>query len=119
MALGMRRKSRLRLNLNAIHQLLAYVVDINLLEDNIDTIKKTDILIDAGREVGLEVNAGITKYMLLSSHQNAWKILDTELASRSLKNVEQLKHLSKSGNYCYHSVQNLSSFRLWFKKNSN
>jgi hypothetical protein len=28
-------------------------------------------LIDAGKEVGLEVNAEKTKYMLLSRHQNA------------------------------------------------
>jgi hypothetical protein len=45
---------------------------VNLLGDNIDTIKKhTETLIDASKEVGLEVNAEKTKYMLLSYHQNA------------------------------------------------
>jgi hypothetical protein len=40
--------------------------DVNLLGDNIDTIKKnTQTLIDAGKEVGLEVNTKKTKYMLL------------------------------------------------------
>jgi hypothetical protein len=39
---------------------------MNLLADNIDTLKKnTETLIDASKEVGLEVNAEKTKYMLL------------------------------------------------------
>jgi hypothetical protein len=59
------------LKLNGTHQLLAYADDVNLLGDNIDTIKKnTEILIDAGKEVGLEINVDKTKYMLLSCHQN-------------------------------------------------
>jgi hypothetical protein len=45
---------------------------VNLLGDNIDAIKKnTETLIDASKEVGLEVNVEKTKYMLLSCHQNA------------------------------------------------
>jgi hypothetical protein len=44
---------------------------VNLLEDNIYTIKKnTETLIEAGKEVGLEINVEKTKYMLLSCHQN-------------------------------------------------
>jgi hypothetical protein len=37
----------------------------------LDTIKKkAETLIDAGKEVGLEVNAERAKYMLVSRHQN-------------------------------------------------
>jgi hypothetical protein len=43
-------------------QLLVYAADVNLLEDNIDTISKnTGTLIDASKEVGLEVN--LEKYV--------------------------------------------------------
>jgi hypothetical protein len=49
-----------------------YNKDVNLLGDNIDTIKQnTETLIDANKEVGLEVNAEKIKSMLLSRHQNA------------------------------------------------
>jgi hypothetical protein len=45
--------------------------DVNLLEDNIDTVKKiTGILIDTSKEVGLEVYTEQTKCMLLSRHHN-------------------------------------------------
>jgi hypothetical protein len=46
------------------HQLLAYADDVNLVGDNIDTIKKNaETLIDASKEVGLEINIEKTKYM--------------------------------------------------------
>jgi hypothetical protein len=60
------------LKLNGTNQLLAYADDVNLLGDNIDTINKnTETLIDASKEVGLEVNVEKTKYMLMSRDQNA------------------------------------------------
>jgi hypothetical protein len=43
--------------------------DVNLLGDNVDTIKKsTQTLIHGSREFGLEVNTEKTKYMLLPRH---------------------------------------------------
>jgi hypothetical protein len=60
------------LKLNGTHQLLAYADDVNLLGDNIGTINEsTQTLIDASKEVGLEVNVEKSKYMLVSRDQNA------------------------------------------------
>jgi hypothetical protein len=45
-------ENQVGLKLNRTHQLLAYADDVNLLGDNIDTIKKnTEILIDARKEM--------------------------------------------------------------------
>jgi hypothetical protein len=43
--------------LNGTHQLLACADDVNLLGDNIDTITKNkETFLNAGSEVGLEIN---------------------------------------------------------------
>jgi hypothetical protein len=107
---------------------------VNLLGDNIDTIKKnTETLIDASKKLGLEVNVDKTKYMLLSRHQNVGQNREIKIANRSFENVSQFKYLGttvtkkknliqeeikrrlNSGNACYHSVQSLPSFRLLSK----
>jgi hypothetical protein len=68
------------------HQLLVYVDDVNLLRDNIYTIKKnTETVNYASKEVGLEINAEKTKYMLLSYHQNAGQNHYIKIANRFLK----------------------------------
>jgi hypothetical protein len=65
------QENQVGLKLNGTHQLLAYADDVNLLGDNIDTIKKNiETLIDASKEVGLEINVEKTKYTLLSCKQN-------------------------------------------------
>jgi hypothetical protein len=88
------QENQVRLKLNWTHQLLIYAHDVNLLEDNRDTIKKnTETLIDTSKEVGLELNAEQSKYMLLSHHQNAGQNQDVKIANRFFENVVQFKYL--------------------------
>jgi hypothetical protein len=82
------QKNQVGLKLNGTHQLLVYADDMNLLGDNIGTIKKnTETFIDASKEAALEVNAEETKYMLLSRHQNAGQNNDIMIPNRYFENV--------------------------------
>jgi hypothetical protein len=60
------------LKLNSTHQLLAYADDVNILGGSIQTVKKNaEALLVATKEIGLEVNADNTKYMVMARDQNA------------------------------------------------
>ena len=101
---------------------------------SVQTIKEgAQALIVASKEIGLEVNADKTKDMVMSRDQNAGQSHNMKKTdSRSFERVEEFKYLGttltnqtsvqeeiksrlKSGNACYHSVQNLLSSRLLFK----
>ena len=63
------------MKLNGTHQLLAYVDGVNILGVSIHTLKEnSEALVAATREIGLEVNADKTKYMVMSRDQNAGRI---------------------------------------------
>jgi hypothetical protein len=88
----------------------------------IDTVhKNTEALLDAGEDVGLEVNSEKTKYMLMSRKKEGQKH-GIKIANRSFECVAKFKYLGttltdqncmqekikirlNSGNACYHSVQ--------------
>ena len=59
------------LQLNGTHQLLLYA-DVNILGGSVHTVKgNAEALIVASKEIGLEVNADKTKFMVMSGDQNA------------------------------------------------
>jgi hypothetical protein len=102
------------LKLNGTHQLLAYADDVNLLGDNIDTIKKiTKTLVDGSMEVGLEINVEKTKYMLLSCHQNVGQKQDIKIANRSFENVSQFKYLGTTNKSKFDSFVNYEETEFW------
>jgi hypothetical protein len=105
------------------HQIWAYADDINVVGENIDTIKKNmEALLDASKEVGL-------KLMLMSRCQKAGQKHSIKIANRSIEDVakfkslgtaltdqkcmrEEIKSRLNSGNACYRSVHSLLSSPL-------
>ena len=52
--------------------MLAYADDVNILGGSVHTVKKNaETLVAATKEIGLEINADKTKYMIMSRDQNA------------------------------------------------
>jgi hypothetical protein len=79
--------------LNGTHQLLAYADD-NTVGENIDTIQRnTKALLDASKEVGLEVNPEKTKHMLASRCQKAGQRQSIKLGIRPFESVAKFKYL--------------------------
>ena len=63
------------LKLNGTHQLFVYAEDVNILDGSVCTMKKnTDDLVVASKEIGPEVNADKTKYVVMSRDQNTGRI---------------------------------------------
>jgi hypothetical protein len=71
-----------------MHQLLSHANDVNLLGDNVDTMKRnTETLIDASKKIGLEIN--ICCHLITKMHV----IIDIKIAIKSFENVSQFRYL--------------------------
>jgi len=82
------------LKLNGTHQLLVYADDVNIMGGSTHTIKKNiEALIVASKEIGQEVNAERTKYMVLSQYQNAGRSHKTKIENSCFERVEEFKYL--------------------------
>jgi len=112
------------LKLNGTHQLLAYADDVNILRGSVHMVKENaEGLVVATKEIGLDVNADKTKYMItrISQDQNAGRSHSMKSDNSSIERVEEFKYLGatltnqnsiqeeiksrlKLGNACYYSV---------------
>ena len=76
--------------LNGMHQLLAYANDVNILGGSIHTVKQNaEALLVATKEIGLEVNADKTKYMVMSRDRNAGRGHSVKIDNTSIERVEE------------------------------
>jgi hypothetical protein len=81
------QENEVGLKFNATHQFVAYADHGNLLAGNKDTTGgKIETLMDASKEVLLEINAEKTKYTLLSHRQNAGQNRDINVINSSFEN---------------------------------
>jgi len=110
------------LKLNGTHQVVGYADYVNLMGGSGHTVRENaEALVMVRREIGLEVNADKTKYMVMFRDQNAGRSHSMKIDNSSIEKVEEFKYLGttltnknyiqeeikgrlKVGNACYHSL---------------
>jgi len=86
--------------LNGPHRILVYADDVNILCGSVHTIRKDTESLEVGsKEMGIEVNADKTKWLVMSRDQNAGRSRNMKIDNSSFESVEQFKCLGTSMTY--------------------
>ena len=82
------------MKLNGTHQLSVYADDVNILGGSVQIVKKnTESLLVASKEIGVEMNAGKTEYIVMFRDQNEGRSHNTKSDNSSFERVEEFKYL--------------------------
>jgi hypothetical protein len=83
-----------------VHIIGNHANDANILVRSVHTIKKnTETLVIASKEIGIEVNADKTAYMVMSGDQNAGRSDDIKTDNRKSGTVQMFGNNLKSKFY--------------------
>ena len=82
------------MKLNGTRQLLVYTDGVNIMDRNVQTIKKIpEALLIGSKEIGLDINADETKHMVMTVGQNAGRSHSIKNDNTSFERMEKLKYL--------------------------
>ena len=82
------------LDMNGKYQLLVYANDVNMLGENLQTVRQnTLVLMKTCKDISQEVNSEKTKYMITFHHQSAVQNENVINGTLCFENVEKIKHL--------------------------
>ena len=82
------------MKLNGTHQILLYTDDVNILGRSVHTRKeKAEALVVVSKQIGLEVSADKTKYMVMSRDRTAGRSHNIKTDNSSFQRMEELRYL--------------------------
>ena len=88
------QENRIGLELNGKHQLLVYADDVNMLGQNLQTVRENvEMFMKASKDIGLDVDSEKTEYMITSRHQNVTQNQNIVIVNLSFENVEKFRYL--------------------------
>jgi hypothetical protein len=78
--------------MNGTHQVLAYADEVNLIGDDIKTIKNAEMLLNLCKNIGLAVNLGKTNYVKIGLHRGMIANEHIKIGSNSNEKVKTFKY---------------------------